>query len=293
MHSGYDNITVCIFAYNEEKRILRCVENFKNLFENILVVSNDSTDGTECVCRQSGVRCERVKNPGFIETPEVMDKVESFVNTEYMLVASVSEFIPLELLDAYAEVAERGSHDVVYSYRVSVTAGQQVPVSGRPTDRKYAELRFFKKGSVSYVDNKVHGRGLPMTERILDLWKFPGAYFYQFRDYDCAKTERSHANYNDKLAYQLFSDGIRFSFLKMAYRAARQFFGVFFIFGCYKYGMLGFIQSYYRAQMEVNIWLRIWEYENGFEISGVKRLNDEARAEMESALAKNESRYEK
>ncbi|QHJ00168.1 glycosyltransferase [Xylophilus rhododendri] len=45
-----DRLTVCLFAWNEEQRILRSLENFRGLFR-VLVVDNCSTDRTAEVAR--------------------------------------------------------------------------------------------------------------------------------------------------------------------------------------------------------------------------------------------------
>lgn len=280
-----DNITVCIFAMNEEKRIERCINNFNGLFENIVVIDNYSTDSTKNIANSLGCRCVEVKNPGYAETNEVMDKVLAVVDTDYILVASVSEFVPVELLERYSQVAETGSHAIVRAFRQSVTAGLAIPISGQPKSYKHTELRFFKKGAVDYRNNKVHDRGTmvcPMDEVLVLLE--PRYWFYQFRDYDCNHTEIKHAGYNNVLAKQMYDSGVRFSWLKMFYYASKQFANPYLRFGAWRYGMPGFIQSFYRFYMEVGIWFRIWEWENGFDAACVRQKNSEFRASLESQL---------
>ena len=281
-----NNITVCIFAWNEERRILRCIKNFEGLFR-ILVIDNSSTDDTIKVVTDAGYRAITVKNPGFIETPEVMEPVIAACETEYLLIASVSEFIPLPLLRKYAEVANLQSYDVVRAFRESITAGQAIPISGRPTRRFPGELRFFRKNAVDYTNNQVHGRGRirVLAERVLNLVTDPNFHFFQFRDYDCSHTELKHCTYNDVLASQRFKSGVRFSWLRLIAHSSKQFLDAYVRFGSWRYGMLGFIHSYHRWQMEVGIWLRIWEWENKLSREGVIRENETFRQKLELEIS--------
>jgi len=279
------NVTVCIFAWNEEKRIRRCLQNFEGLFP-ILVVDNQSADQTVRVVTEAGHRVITVANPGFIETPEVMDVVHRACLTEYLLIASVSEFVPLALLEKYAEVAEQKSYDIVRAFRQSITAGRPIPISGRPTRRFPGDLRFLRKGAVDYSNNMVHdhGRLVVPPDRVLSLVCDDRYHFYQFRDYDCSYTELKHRTYNDALAKQRFDAGTRFSWPRLTLHASKQFLDSYIRFGSWRFGMLGFIHSFYRWHMEVGIWLRVWEWEHQFSRDDVLRRNDEFRLGLEKEL---------
>ncbi len=280
-----DKITVCIFAFNEEKRILRCIRNFKDYIK-IVVIDNYSTDATKEIVQAAGIRCVSIKNPNFIETPEVMIPVHDVVDTDYILIASVSEYVPLALLKKYAEVANAGNYDVVRAYRASITAGQRVPING-PARKKFdGELRFFCKGTVSYIGNQVHGRGtiLSPEDRILNVVTDHNLHFYQFRDYDCSHTESTLCRYDDILAKQRYDAGQRFSWSQALYYSFKAFLTTYVRFGSLQYGVLGFIHSYYRWQMEFTVWLRIWEWENGYTRTDVIRRNDSVRQQMEAEL---------
>jgi glycosyltransferase involved in cell wall biosynthesis len=279
------NITVCIFAYNEQARLERCVRNFSGLFD-ILVIDNCSTDGTPELATSLGCRCVTIRNPGFIETPQVMDPVLAEVKTDYVLVAMAGEFVPLALLEKYAEVANAGAFDVVLAFRVSVSGGKPIPFgasSGRWT--RHGQMRCFRRGAISYAGNQVHGMGhvTCTKDKVVSVIEDPSGCFYQFRDYDVSWSERKHATYNDILAKQLFDSGARFSWLRLLYRSLKAFFDSYLRFGSYRYGMLGFIHSYYRLHMEVGIWLRIWEHQNSLDRNGVIAENNKAREKLEKA----------
>lgn len=279
------NLTVCIFAFNESGRIIRCINNFKK-HASVLVVDNFSTDGTKEVVEGSGGRCVQIKNPNFIETPEVMDLVLAAVETDYILIASVSEYVPLALLRKYTEVANAGSYDVVRAYRVSITAGQSIPIGGPAKNGFPGELRFFRKGTVDYAGNQVHGRGtvLSTDDRVLSVVLEPDLYFYQFRDYDCSHTEIAHCRYDDVLAKQRYEAGQRFTWSRALYYSVKAFLTCYVRFGSMRFGMLGFVHSYYRWQMEFTVWLRIWEWEHRYTRADVIHRNSTFRHHLEAEL---------
>lgn len=280
-----EKLTVCIFAFNEEKRILRCIRNFKE-YAKIMVVDNYSTDSTKKIVESVGIPCISVKNPNFIETDEVMEPVLDAIDTDYILIASVSEYVPLALLRKYADVANEGDYDVVRAFRVSITAGQPVPISGVARHNFPGELRFFRKGSVSYAGNQVHGRGsiLSADDRVLSVVTDRNLHFYQFRDYDCSNTENVLCRYDDVLAKQRYDGGQRFSWKRALYYSFKVFFSSYFRFGSCRYGMLGFLHSYYRWHMEFTIWLRIWELGHGYTRNDVILRNDNIRRNLELEL---------
>lgn len=279
-----NKITACIFAWNEENRILRCIDNFKDTFE-ILVVDNYSSDRTVEISRAAGYRCITVKNPGFIETPEVMDQVMSECMTDYILVASVSEFVPLCLQKFYAQVAEKGDHDVVQAFRVSITAGKEIHISGTPNRKSSGEIRFFRKGAVSFEENMVHGRGfIKSAKRTLNVVGDARMRFFQFRDYDCSRTEIALCRYDDVLAKQRFEKGERFSWSRAIVFSLKSFASSYLRNGSYRFGMLGFLHCYYRAHMEFTVQLRLWELQHGFDLASVTERNDAKRRSMEEAF---------
>jgi glycosyltransferase involved in cell wall biosynthesis len=277
------NITVCIFAWNEAPRLRRCIDNFRDHVP-MLVIDNESTDQTREVAAEERVPVVTVKNPGFIETPEVMDVVLAHCSTEYVLISSVSEYVPLTLLQLYADTANRGSYDVVRAYRQSITAGQPIAISGRPRSGDPGQIRFFRKGSISYKSNHVHGIGTPTVpdERVLSVVDQQTHHFFQFRDDDCSRTEQVLCRYDDLLARQRHADGSQFSFLLAFWRACLAFSHCYFRFGGFRFGMLGFLHSYYRFHMEFSVWLRLWEWENGLTLPEVKKRNDAVRTSLEA-----------
>jgi glycosyltransferase involved in cell wall biosynthesis len=61
------SISIVIITYNEEKNIGRCLSSLKNLSDDIVVVDSFSTDSTEAICREFGVRFVQHVFEGHIE----------------------------------------------------------------------------------------------------------------------------------------------------------------------------------------------------------------------------------
>ena len=279
------NLTVCLFAFNEERRIEQGLSNFEGL-ARILVVDNCSTDRTAEIASTHGCDVIEVRNPGFIETPEVMDVVQAAVSTPYLLIASCAEVVPAALLRLYADVAQSGSHDVVQALRVSITAGREVPVSAPPRIAAY-DTRFFRKGSVDYVGNRVHqvGRVTARQSRVLRVDRHDAdRRFYQFRDYDASKTEDALRRYGDVLAVQRHEAGERFGVTRCLFRSVGHFLNAYLRFGCYRFGMLGFLHAAYRGIMEFTIQLRLWELQSGCTLPWVIDQNRRSKADMLATL---------
>lgn len=267
-------LTVCLFAFNEERRIRQGIANFDGLCR-LLVIDNFSTDATAEIARGLGVEVVQVRNPGYIETPEVMDRVQAAVSTPYLLIASCAEVVPAPLLQLYAAEAERGEHDVVRALRISITAGRAIPISGSVETLAH-DLRMFRKGTVDYDGNRVHhvGRVTVPEERVLRLGRAePQHYFYHYRDYDCSRTEDALRRYDDVLAQQRFASGERFSVFRAIYRSLGVFGLAYVRFGCYRHGMLGFLHASYRGIMEFTLQLRLWELQSGSTLDWVIAQN--------------------
>src|ERR1041385_5289202 len=60
-------LSVVIITYNEEKNIVRCLDSIREIADDIVVVDSFSTDKTEMICKEKGVRFIQHKFEGHIE----------------------------------------------------------------------------------------------------------------------------------------------------------------------------------------------------------------------------------
>lgn len=292
-----DNLTICIFCYNEEKRIEYTIKNFIGKFK-LLVIDNipPSTDRTLEICEKYGVEHINIDRHGLLaEQPILMDAVWKNVNTDYMLRALCGEYLPDELLALYAKVANEKSYDVVCAARVSIAAGKHILVWGDPRKSIIRGLspRFSRRDSISYVDNMIHREGkiICKEDRVLNLPRDIHLMFYQFRDYDASWSEVKHGAYNDFNALQLHQRGERYSFIKMISKSLVFFLRDYFYNGAYKQGHLGFMHAYYRFHLSMGIYLRLWDIEHNLQKDQITELHNSIRAKLLSKEISVESLF--
>jgi len=280
-----DNLTVCLFCYNEEKRIEYAIKNFVNRFK-IIVIDNipPSTDHTIEICDKYGVEHVQIDRHGLLEQAIPMNAVWEHVKTDYLLRAFCGEYLPDELLSLYAKVANEKNYDVVYAARVSITAGKHIVVWGdvRKSVKGLISPRFSKRGSIDYENNVIHkeGRIVCGKDRILIAPRDFHFMFYQFRDYDASWSEVNHARYNDINAMQLYQQGEHYSFLKMIFTSLKFFFIEYFYHGSYKQGHLGFMHAYYRFHLFMGLYLRLWDIEHNLQKEQITELHNSIRAKL-------------
>jgi len=278
-----DNVTVCIFCYNDEIRLEYTIKNFLDRFK-ILVIDNFSTDNSLKICEKYKVDYVQIANHGFITKPSVMNAVWNHVKTDYMLMGQCSEYFPNELLSLYAKVANEKRYDVVSATRVSITAGKHILVWGNPRKRiiKGLSTRFSRRDSISYVDNIIHQEGTIVCkdDRILKVPQHIHLMYYQFRDYDTSWSEVKHGTYNDVNAIQLFQNGEHYSFIKMVSKSLTSFLIDYFYSGAYKQGHLGFMHAYYRFHLHMGIYLRIWDIEHNLQKDQISELHNSIRSKL-------------
>ena len=278
-----DNLTVCLFSYNEENRIEYAIKNFMDKFK-LLVIDNFSTDRTLDICNKFGVEFVQIANHGFVEQPMVMDAVWDHVKTDYMLKTFCGEYFPDALLSLYAKVANEKRYDVVCATRVSITSGKHILVWGNPRKSiiRYFSPRFSSRDSISYVDNIIHleGKIICKEKRILKVSRDIHLMFYQFRDYDASWSEINHGRYNDINARQFYQKGKRYSFIRMISESLAVFFRDYFFNGAYKQGHLGFMHAYYRFHLIMGTYLRLWDIEHHLQKDQITELHNSIRAKL-------------
>ena len=281
-----DNLTVCLFCYNEEKRMEYAIENFIGKFK-LLVIDNipPSTDRTIEICDKYGVEHIQIDRHGFLEQAIPMNAVWEHVKTDYMLRTFCGEYIPDELLALYAKVANEKSYDVVCVARVSITAGKYILVWGNPRKRIRRSLssRFSRRGSIDYENNIIHNEGKIVCKEDRIFYTTPQdihLMYYQFRDYDASWSEVKHGGYNDIEAMQRYRQGERYSFIKMVSKSLAFFLQDYFYNGAYKQGHLGFMHAYYRFHLHMGLYLRLWDMEHNLQKEDISKLHNSIRAKL-------------
>jgi glycosyltransferase involved in cell wall biosynthesis len=101
-------ISVVIITFNEEKNIGRCLNSVKDIADEIVVVDSFSTDQTEAICREFGVRFIQKEFLGYAEQKRFAD-----LQANYDWIFSI---------DADEALSEKLKNEILYIKNTQATA---------------------------------------------------------------------------------------------------------------------------------------------------------------------------
>lgn len=265
-------ITALILTKNEALRLPLIFENLKG-FAEIMVFDADSTDNTEEVCQQYGVRY--VKRPDEFKQADVGALKFSVmqIETPYLLYVNCSHYYPARLLEEFKRVAEEGKYHAVYHDHLIYTYARVVH---RPFFRRRSSAtNFYRVDAINWANSKIHNEA-PIEVPDHLKWIVPARDEYAvqlFRDYDVKKAESNHSYYSDVDALQRFEAGIRTNLRCILWKPLRNFLYQYLRCGSILCGIEGFIYSILYAQLELNIQLKLWELQRGFNSKSLPEIH--------------------
>lgn len=109
-------MTICavIITQNEERNIGRCLRSLEGVADEVVVVDSGSSDGTEQICLEAGVRFERHKWEGFSEQKNYAN---SLATSEWILSIDADEELSEELRKSILEIKSKEPADnIVFSF---------------------------------------------------------------------------------------------------------------------------------------------------------------------------------
>lgn len=132
-------ISVVIITLNEERNIGRCLESVRGIADETVVVDSFSTDRTEEICGQFGVRFIRHPFGGYVE-----QKTYAIGQAagDYILLLDADEALSERLRDSILKVKENWTHDGYSFNRLASYCGQWIRHGEWYPDRK---LRLFNR----------------------------------------------------------------------------------------------------------------------------------------------------
>ncbi|MDA8085251.1 MAG: glycosyltransferase family 2 protein [Nitrospiraceae bacterium] len=102
--------SACIIAYNEERRIKRCLGSLTGFEETVVVIDSKTDDGTESIARGFGCRVYREDWKGF--GPQKQSAVDKCSN-DWVLIVDADEVLPE---DTAVEISKILEHPVADAY---------------------------------------------------------------------------------------------------------------------------------------------------------------------------------
>lgn len=116
------NIVMVLPVYNETQRIHDTLSYYLSFGLEILVVDNYSVDNTYTIASSFPVRVVRKKNNGTPETEEWISWLCNYIDSDYFIFLSCSEFLPRSYVNFVVENSPK--FDIIYSFRSSFTGSE-------------------------------------------------------------------------------------------------------------------------------------------------------------------------
>jgi glycosyltransferase involved in cell wall biosynthesis len=143
-------LSVVVITYNEEKNIARCLNSFKELADEIVIVDSNSTDKTEEICHRFGVRFIQHPFEGYVQ-----QKNYAVAKAKYNHVLSLDadEALSDELLLSIKEAKANFDAEGYTMNRMTNYAGKWIRHSGWYPDIK---LRLFDRRKGEWTGLIIH-----------------------------------------------------------------------------------------------------------------------------------------
>jgi glycosyltransferase involved in cell wall biosynthesis len=276
----YLTYTMILPVYNEESRIGRVIEYYKP-FARLIVIDNFSTDKTWKIVQELGVELVQYKNPGTIQTPEFFQFVATLFETDYYILLSCSEFIPLQLLDLFNKIAQEHKYDVVSCVRVSYTCGELIPLWGgrlKGTDARVE--RFYNKHALNLDKVVIHGHFIPMSnDRLLKLPRDKRYIVTHLRDSDAKSLIKKSLDYSFVEANHRFRNNTPLKIWKLMILFLKEILR-FLQLPLSKWNMIALREIWARMIMHSIIYWIGWELRSGKDIAYSHKQNENLWQEL-------------
>lgn len=145
-------LSAVIITFNEERNIGRCLESLVGIADDIVVVDSFSTDNTENICKEKGVRFVQHRFDGHIE-----QKNWAITQAVYPYILSIDadEALDEQLKKSILKVKNNWQKDGYYMNRLTNYCGKWVRHSGWYPDTK---LRLWVSSKGRWTGTNPHDR---------------------------------------------------------------------------------------------------------------------------------------
>ena len=170
-------ISACLITLNEESNLRRCLQSCAGLVDEMVVVDSGSSDGTETIAREFGVRWVHQDWLGFVGQK---NHVLGLASHPWVLSIDADEEISPELAQEIARIKQTGAPDNVTGYsmpRCVLYEGRWIRHGDWYPDRL---TRLYRKTGARFAGGKVHERLEVSAGRVESLRG--DLFHYSFKD---------------------------------------------------------------------------------------------------------------
>lgn len=222
-------ISGVVITKNEEQNIKDCILSLQKVATEIIVLDSFSSDRTEQICRDLGVRFEQHPFDGMIQQKS---RVIEMASKSHVLLLDADERLSPELIE-YIECEREGGLKDAYEFnRLNNYCGKWIRHCGWYPDRK---IRLWRKGCVEVVGTNPHDlyvarEGISVNRTELDL------YHYTYTSIE--QHERQIITFSTMAAREAYNKGIRTTLIATYVKPAFKFFRDYIL-------KLGFLDGYH------------------------------------------------
>ncbi len=220
-------LSVAIVAKNEEKTIGMCIESVKAIADEIIVVDSGSTDRTVEIAKSLGAKVF------FREWTDYVDQVNytlTLCSGNWILVLDADEVIDKRLVESINKALKNGDYDC---YRLN----RKIYYLGKFLSFNEKRVRFFRRGKALY-EGYVHER-VKCVGRVGELEGNMYHYSYDSIEMHVNKV----MSYARKIAQYYCDKGKNVKLYELLFNPFWAFIKFYFLKGCFKDGIRGFIYS--------------------------------------------------
>lgn len=200
-------ISVVVITRNEERNIVRCLQPWKGVCNQLLVVDNGSTDNTLSLAEKMGATVFQTSWKGYGETK---NEGNSQAMNPWILSLDADEVAQPELIRSLqSKFSESLSNQTVFAIRRKLVINNQQMKYG--SSRKEYRIRLFHRDQVCWNSSPVHeDLKLPASIRVVKLDGY--VLHYSFATFEDQAKKLAH--YAQLSAVGMFKRNRRVSFLK-------------------------------------------------------------------------------
>lgn len=234
-------LSVVIITLNEERNITRCLKSVQGLADEIIVLDAFSTDRTQAICEEFGVRFVQREWAGYAASKNYLN---SLVTSEYILSLDADEALSAELFSEIQTEKEKGFSGTYHVNRLTNYLGKWIHHSGWFPDIK---PRLFPKEGSYWSGEYVHEVLVhPASKEQVFKGVLEHYSYYSYEDH------RARADKYSYLTAQKFhAAGKTVGLLKPYISAIGRFFAMYIIKKGFLDGWAGFKIAQISAQSNV------------------------------------------
>lgn len=260
------NITFVIFTYNEEKRIVQIIKNFKN-YGDILLMDGGSTDNTKKIAEELGakyiLRPETDKD--FAENTDNYKVILENITTDWIYWGFADNLAPKSLLDKITEIINEGKIKYIMTPLFTYLYGE----TKYPMLKSYNPM-FFHKDYIDFTNNTIHGMGkyLGNNDEKLTLPSCDKYAVKHYSLYDLNKFVLNHLGYAETEAKIKYEKGKKFNVFIMLGAMVRYF--ILYYKFSYKYGIKGLNTALIYSFFRFMVYAKLYEIENNLNLETIE-----------------------